>query len=200
MPSSPYHLLNTIFIILLILLIHLSLFTIDKSPLNSMLWNIRGTARPSTLPTPEHNHPDISDTADAHVGTWHLSVECGPVQIISRASWRCIWSIFRSDMASGWGYDLYWGGLCGQGRTAVIDSQCVTHLNKKVASSEYNNAMDEYKIIGKLLDGKAGEPKWTDAERVTPATKKNVWHGPVRPIMLSDLDAPYQEQYKSLKR
>jgi hypothetical protein len=173
---------------------------IDRSPVGPILYGIDDSPLNRSFPASTSRvfpHPPVTDANEAHVGTWHLSVECGPVQVISRATWRCIWGLFRPDMASGWGYDLYWGGICGQGRTAIIDAQCITHLNKKVASTQYNNAQREYDEVGKILRG-VGEPQWSEAERVTPATKKNVWHGPIRPMMLADLDEPYRKQYELL--
>lgn len=67
-------------------------------------------------------------------GTWTNFVECGPVVVVrADDTWRCIWQLITPDFASGYGLDLVWAA-CAEGRTAVIHSWAVDHVDTRSAS------------------------------------------------------------------
>jgi hypothetical protein len=50
----------------------------------------------------------------------------------SREAYPCIWSrVLQWDLASGYGYDLAWAQLCGEGRAAVIHAVKVSQFDLK---------------------------------------------------------------------
>jgi hypothetical protein len=78
----------------------------------------------------------LSDLRANSIGRWVDFVECGPATFFSRAMYqKCVYDLLREDLASGWGYDVFWHKFChtvyGFNRSAVYAVVIVNSLARR---------------------------------------------------------------------
>jgi hypothetical protein len=138
---------------------------------------------------PIHHNNDnksngMSMMDNAMLGRWEDFIECGPITIFSRSSWQCLWPLLRNDVAAGHGYDLHWSRLCGQDRTAILDTVCMTHLHQKSASGDRNYDNDVEKEFKRVRETwKDLKPPRLRSHQLIP--KRTIQNG--NAILMSDL-------------